>query len=321
MFGIWACKTDTPETEKDPLEEKEATLLLLDSLIAANPKNPDYYYDRALYYKQEGVGPKAMSDIYSALFIDSLNVDYYLFAGDLFLELGDGNKAVATMSKAIHLIPENELLQEKAIEYNFYMKNYESALNFTNDLIKLNKYNANAYLYKGLIYKDLKDNSKAISAFQTCIEVNPNFYDAHMQLGLLYSELKNDLAVQYFENALKIDDKSREAAYAIAYHYQRKKEFKKAVSQYKAMIVDNPKDHEVFFNLGHCYIAQDSLDKAYKHFDLAIKIHPQYAGAYYMKGNVSEMMGNNADALSNYKQAQAMLPNDETIAAAIVRVQ
>ena len=225
------------------------------------------------------------------------------------------------MSKGINMNPENEDLYIKAVEYNYYMQNYEAAINFANDLIGINKYNAEAYFLKGMIYKEIGQDKKAISALQTCTEVDPTFYNAYMQLGLIYSKQKDDLAIQYFENAIRIKEGSREAYYAIAYHYQRKKEFKQAIAAYKKMIAMNPKDHEVFFNVGHCYIGLDSLNKAYNHFDLAIKIQPQYAGAYYMKGNISESLGNNEDALKNYQQALNMMPDDTTIMKAIERVR
>jgi tetratricopeptide (TPR) repeat protein len=314
------CKSSTKPVGDDLVVETDQTILLLDSLIKANPRNPDYYYDRALYYKSIGINPKAVVDIYSALHIDSANVSYYLFAGELFLDMGEGEKAIALTAKGINMVPGNEALYIKAIAYNYYMQQYEAALNFANDLIGINKYNAEAYFLKGLIYKETGQENKAISALQTCTEVDPAFYNAYMQLGLIYSKQKDDVAVQYFENAMRLKEGSREAYYAIAYHYQRKKEFSRAILEYKKMIASNPKDHEVFFNLGHCYIGLDSLHKAYNHFDLAIKIQPQYAGAYYMKGNISEGLGNDEDALKNYQQALNMLPEDSVIMAAVRRV-
>lgn len=321
-ISFYACNREkaTDESGIETITVSD-TLRLLDSLISADVRNADLYYDRARYYKNQGIYPKAKADIYSALHIDSANADYYLFAGELFLDMGEGINAAALMSKGINMNPENEDLYIQAIEYNFYLQNYESSLNFANDLIQLNKYNADAYFLKGMIFKEINRVDKAISSFQTCIEVDPSFYNAHMQLGLMYSNNGEDLAIQYFENALNLSENSREAMYAIAYHFQRKDEFKRAVTEYKNMIKIDPKDHEIFFNIGHCYIGLDSLDKAYKHFDMATQIHPQYAGAYYMKGNLREIQGNKAEALSNYQQALKMLPGDTTILNALERVQ
>lgn len=324
LFSLHNCDSSGKKQDA-PLPSEELTtnrtVSLLDSMIQLDPRNADLYYDRALYYHQEGVYPKAMSDIYSALHIDSANVSYYMLAGEIFLGTGEGDKAVALMSKGINMNPGNEDLYIKAIEYNFYMRYYEAALNFANDLIKLNKYNPDAYFFKGLIFKEVQKEAQSISAFQTCIEVDPSYYNAHIQLGLIYSNKKEDVAIQYFENALALDEGSREAYYAIAYHYQNKEDYKKAIAKYREMIALNPKDHEVFFNVGHCYIALDSLDKAYKNFDIATQIRPQYAGAYYMKGNVSESIGNKEDALKNYQQALKMLPDDTRIIEAIERLK
>ena len=321
---LFSCNTNTEVKDDVEVEETvtpDATVTLLDSLIIADPRNADLYYDRALYYHQQGVDPKAMSDIYSALHIDSANVSYYLLAGDIFLNIGEGDTAIAVMSKGINMVPGNEDLYIKAIEYSFYMRYYESALNFTNDLVQLNKYNPEAYFFRGLIYTDIQEIDKAISAFQTCIEVDPEFYNAHMQLGLLYSKKQDDIAVQYFENALKLEPGSREAFYGIAYQYQMKEDYNQAIKKYRDMVALDPKDHEVFFNIGHCYISLDSLDKAYKSFDIATQIRPQYAGAYYMKGSVKEMQGAKPEALANYQQALKMLPDDTRIIEAIERLQ
>lgn len=321
-LNLISCKPQK-KSEKTIQEELEIdnTLNHLDSMIQADPRNADLYYDRSLYLSQHNNLPKAVSDIYSALQLDSAKVEYYYLGADLFVEMGEGSKAVALISKAINNFPKNEELYLRAVEYNFYMKSYESALNFCNDLLELNAYNADAYFLKGMIYKELKQENKAISSFQTCVEVDPGFYNAYMQLGLIYSKNKDDQAIQYFENAGKLAENKREALYAIAYHFQSKKEFNQAIKEYKYMLSVNPKDHEVFYNIGYCYIDLDSLDKAYKHFDMALKLQPQYTGAYYMKGYVSELVGNKAEALENYQQALKLLPNDSTIQAAVDRVQ
>ena len=237
LLFIISCKTETQKDESiDAVTPMNDTIQLLDSLIKSDVRNSDLYFDRALYYKSRGVYPKAIADIYSALHIDSANVDYYLFAGELFLDMNEGVKAAGLMSKGINMNPENQELYIKAIEYNYYLQNYEASLNFANDLIQINKYNADAYFLKGMIVKEIGQEDKAISTFQTCIEVDPSFYNAHMQLGLIYSYNSDDLAVQYFENALSLDDNSREAMYAIAYHYQLKDDFIPAVKKYKEMI-------------------------------------------------------------------------------------
>ena len=103
LLFICACKTDSKSDALSPtIIESNDTLIILDSLIQADVRNPDLYFDRAVYFKNKGLFPKAKADIYSALFIDSLNADFYMFAGDLFVDMGVGANAAALMSKGIN---------------------------------------------------------------------------------------------------------------------------------------------------------------------------------------------------------------------------
>lgn len=324
LLLLLATCSNNNESQTESLTKNENTkpveLNTLDSLIEVSPRNADYYYQRSIYYKNTGNLPKALTDAYSATYIDSNNVIYTLHSADLYLKLGKIDNAIQALKTGINNNKENENLYETIVEYSYYAKEYEQGLNFANDLLRINKFNANAYFFKGLIYKDLRNTEKAISNYQTCIEMDPQFYNAHMQLGLIYNDKGNETALQYFNNALRIDSNSREAKYAIAYFYQQNKQPKKAIETYKEMISKNPKDEELFFNVGYCYIDLDSLDKAYKNFDIATKIQPQYTGAYYMKAYVSELMNNKDEALKNYNQALKLLPNDTAIQQAIKRI-
>lgn len=292
----------------------------LDSLIKNDPDNHELYFTRAKWHYKNGIKHAALADIYSAIYLDSTIAQYYYLAGDLFIDMGEGNKAIQLMSKGISLLPNDEELYLRAVEYNFYMGNHTSAINFANDLLRINQYNADAYFLKGMIYKDLKDTVKAISNFQTSVEQDPEHYNSYMQLGLLYSAKKDDIALRYFDNALKIDDLSREAMYGKAYHFQRLKNFNRAIEEYKNIVLANPKDAEIFYNIGFCYVEMDSLAQAFTNFDIATKIKPNYAGAYYMKGYVAELADNKKDAVTFYTQALNMLPDDENIKAALKRV-
>ncbi len=322
FFSFFSCKkSKEKQTNSTNIIKKEAQLVYLDSLVNYEPKNSEHYYNRSKYHFNKNNMPKALVDISNALKIDSLNESYYYLGGEIFIALNQGNKANILLAKGINLMPNNEPLYLQAIEYNLYMHNYEAALNYTNDLLRKNKYNTEAYYLKGFIYQDLKQIDKAISSWQTAIEIDPNHYDSQMQLALNFSRKKDPLAIQYFENALRITPNDRSSMYGIAYHYQQEKQYKKAKAEYVKILKLNPKDHEVLYNIGHCYLKLDSLSKAYKHFDIAVKMQPQYTGAYYMKGFVSESLGNYEDALFNYEQAQSLMPENKEIEEAIKRLK
>ena len=63
--------------------------------------------------------------------------------------------------------------------------------------------------------------------------------------------------------------------------------------------------------LDYIYIIQDSIDKAYRMFDFAIKVNPAYAEAYYYRGLCSLEKGNNEQADADFRQAIALKPDYE----------
>jgi tetratricopeptide (TPR) repeat protein len=177
-----------------------------------------------------------------------------------------------------------------------------------NELLKDNLQNANAYFYKGLIYKESGDTAKAVSSFQTCTEVDPDYYDAWMQLGLLYAAKGDPLAIRYYDNAIAVSDSSQEAEYAKAKFFQDVGNITDAIEYYRRLIVKDPQDADALYNLATIYFGVDSLDKAYRFFDLAIKQSPGKAYAHYGKGLCAEKMGKKEEALAYFKQAIALDP-------------
>lgn len=323
---LLACKENETKTEDtkpkiiNSAEGATSKTAELDSLINANPKNAKLYYERARIFFDLGSFPRALIDVLSSIKLDNKSVVSYLMAGDIYIALGQGNDAVDLMSEAINNNPNNQALYTRAIEYNFLMKNDQASINFANDLLKINKNNPDAYFFKGLIFKQT-DKDKAISNFQTCVEQDPTYYNAYMQLGTLYSEKNNDLAIKYLDNALKIEPESREALYAKGYHYQQKKQFQDAKEQYKLMIIANRRDFQALYNMGHCYLGQDSLVRARKHFDMALSAKPDYVDAMFMLGQIDEKSGNIKDAKIQYQNALKLLPNNETILEALKAIQ
>jgi tetratricopeptide (TPR) repeat protein len=73
--------------------------------------------------------------------------------------------------------------------------------------------------------------------------------------------------------------------------------------------------------MGVIYLEQDSLDKAYAHFDLATKTDVLFVDAFYYRGLSSELKGNTVAALADYKQAYKMNPTYEEAKTAKERLE
>jgi tetratricopeptide (TPR) repeat protein len=175
----------------------------------------------------------------------------------------------------------------------------------------LDKSNFEPYFIAGLNYKELKDTAKAIEQFKMALQYKPDMYDAYMQLGLLTSAQKSQLATQYFDNAIRIDSTIPESYYAKAKYFQDINNFKEAKATYRKLITISPQNANAFFNMGFIYILEDSIPKAKKYFDYAIKVNPIYADAYYYRGLCEYELGEIEYAKSDLTQCLALDPDNE----------
>jgi tetratricopeptide (TPR) repeat protein len=184
-----------------------------------------------------------------------------------------------------------------------FIKEYPKAFSEINTVLRQNAMNPEGYFLKGIIYKDLKDTSKAISSFQTALQVDPSYRDAMVQLGSIYAAKNDPLAAQYFDNAFKTDTTEVFPLYAKGMYYQERKQYEEAKQQYRKAILHDRDYRDAYFAMGYILMQQDSFEKAYRQFDLVTKLDPTNARAYYNRGICSELQGKDNEALQDYKQA------------------
>jgi tetratricopeptide (TPR) repeat protein len=169
--------------------------------------------------------------------------------------------------------------------------------------MRKNVYDPEAYFLKGMVYKDLKDTAKAISSFQTAVQVAPDYKDAVVQLGLLFAAKKDEIGVRYLENAFAIDTTDVFPIYAIGVYYQETRQDAKAKEQYRRCILRNRHYADAYFNMGYILMQEDSTQKAWRQYDMVTKIDPLNPTAYYNRGICSELMDSTRNAINDYLQA------------------
>ena len=84
-----------------------------------------------------------------------------------------------------------------------------------------------------------------------------------------------DEARQYFQDALQIDPKYRDAIQGLARVYTRMDDFPHALGIYQKALDKNPKDHGLWFDMGMCYCRKRELPKAVPCFQKALELDPE----------------------------------------------
>ncbi|HRG89596.1 MAG TPA: tetratricopeptide repeat protein [Chitinophagales bacterium] len=316
-----------------PVDAQKGDSLAIPQLEAMNAEiekdslNPYLYYKRAQLFEANNDYKSAATDMFIALNLDSLRPEFYLYAAELFKKTGELQRGLTLMQKAISTDSTNTSFYVKAAEMAYIDTtlngNYRLALDYLNAAIAKDPQNADIYFYKGTIFKEVGDTIKALSSFQTATELNPKFYNAYVQIGLLLKQRKDKNAEKYFDNAIRVSDKPEDALYAKANILkeegvklydadkiaQATEKLSKAVEEFKKVIDVNHKNVEAYMGTGFCYYQMDSLEQAYRYYDLAVKVAPSYAGAYFSKGLCAEDLGKTKEAIALYQNCLNLDPD------------
>ena len=292
----------------------------LNKAISASPGNPSSYNDRAKYYIQHKQVDLALEDIAKGFQIDTTYMPLYNTLADYHLHKGEPAQAKAALDKALKVNPKSYMTYVKLGELYYLVKKYDIAFEKINEGLKINKYYSDAYFWKGMIYRERKDNARALSNFMTAVEQDPDNFKAYMQMGLLSIESGKKDALDHFNAAIKIRPNSTEGYYARAYYYQTNKELDKAIQDYTSVVNIDSNYVNAHYNLGIIRYELRVIDLALNDFSKVISLNPKYAEAYYMRGLCEEAKNKNQEAISDFEFAVS-LKNDYGLAKqAITRV-
>ena len=178
--------------------------------------------------------------------------------------------------------------------------------NITKDINTL-LINANKAL-KGQKYAEGK------SLLEKILLINPNIFEVNFNLAMInFQSGSIDSAIQYFQNAKKINSKVPRVYFNLALAFEKKNEKNLAIINYEKAIELDPNDSLVFYNLGSLYKDIFDTTKAEKYLKKSLDLKPNFTLAY---NNLFDLYdrSNQLDKYSQLlKKAQKVLSEKDLI--------
>jgi tetratricopeptide (TPR) repeat protein len=261
------------------LKAFDRAITLVPQVIAANPKlkKSDFYYlwkYRSMSFRDLGDDRGALAAISEAIRLEPEDITLLNEKANLLSKLGDKRGAIAIYNLILNK-------GKKVWAYN-NRANTKSALGDKKgaiadyDLaIRINPQYANAYYNRGVNKSELGDKKGAIADYDIAIRVNPQYVSAYSNRGNAKSAL---------------GDK------------------KGAMADYNIAIGINPQAADVYTNRGFAKSALGDEKGAISDYDLAIRINPKYSNAYYNRGTTKSRLGNPKGAIADYNMAIRINP-------------
>ena len=239
-----------------------AALEDLNKALELNGKNAFGYYWRALVYEAQKNFDAAKEDWNS-----TGNVDY-----------SDGKYETAAQryTSAINIDDKNpEYYKNRGWAY-YQLQKYDDAKKDFDKAISLNQNYANAYRGRACVYEVQEKKEEAVLDY--------------LKAGNIYYNNDNfDQSKEDFENALRLDDKNKEAQFYLALITQNNlNDPKAAIDMYENMIKSGNDyfPHTVYFNLGAAYSKSNNYGKSITAYEKAIELDPGYMLAYQRLANI-----------------------------------
>jgi tetratricopeptide (TPR) repeat protein len=302
-----SCKTD-----KDKYKDLPKPLATLNLKIDNDPKNSDLYYQRAQYYYANGFIEEGFKDAAMAVKLDAKKSPYHVILSDFYFAKKETDLAEESLQKAIQLDPKNNDARLKLAELYYHLGMIAECNTTLDETLKLKPFNPTAHLIRAFCLKEVNDTIGMLRMLQLVIDQNPKEKKAYLELGYYYQERLNPIAIQYYQNGLRLDPKDKELNYNLAKLYQDLGELDAAIQQYNTILSFDPKNVLAFNNIGYINLVEfDNYDEAIAYFTKAIDIDPAFINALCNRGVAFELSKNYGNARKDFNACKTLDPHFE----------
>ena len=260
-------------------------------------------------YAAAGQHREAVRELNVALEINPDHTGAYLVLGMVGLMQKDYEAADTYFNKIIELTEGSEfknlqLNRELAFYYlgesALDTSRYEDAVGYFKAVIRMNRGSADAYFGLGLAFKGIEDYPAARDNFEIALAFDPTFAQAHYEMGQVYlaEDDRINAAVHFAQAALLAPDSDLPA---------------EALASLGTVEEWEAKAREA--------LASDDLEAALEAALITRGLVPDDPAYHILHGEVLEAMGERDIALDVYAEALTLAPDDQTIKAALARLE
>lgn len=166
-------------------------------------------------------------------------------------------------------------------------------------LLHLDKFQEADKIIKSTLELDLPDDDLYIFIIET---------------GFLLNDVdKFDYAIHFLEESMKIDDANPDVLIDLAYAYEMKSNFTRAIELNNRLLDIDPYSFDGWVNIGKLYSMNEEYDKAIDAFDFALTINENDIPVLKMKALSLYLNDNVAEAIRIFEQCLQEAPNDESL--------
>jgi tetratricopeptide (TPR) repeat protein len=246
------------------------------------------------------------------------NAQAHYFLGQALMKTGDLAGAKTEFQEAIKLEPDSALYLQAQTEAYRDSRDYATAKEFANRLLKLNDKNAQAHYLLASVDLGAKEYQAALDELAIVAQAAPNDPSVHLNMAFAYGGLKKfPESEREFQTAMRLNPQYDGAVgeyVAMLFGTNQAPKALQVASQYVAA---NPNRAAAYFIYGSALANSKKLDEAIPQYQKAIQLEPKSLLSYMQLGRLYELQGKTDDALGVYQKALTIAPESSGVAGAI----
>jgi tetratricopeptide (TPR) repeat protein len=199
---------------------------------------------------------------------------------------------------------------------------YDKAMSEYQSAIELKPNLPLGYIGLGYAYYFFGDLEQAKGNFELALSFQPDSEDAHSGLGWVYFHWgRYDLAGEEFNKALVANPQYLDSHLGLGWVYLREENYDLAGKEFEYVKSISPELPDPYLGLGILELSVFDYDGAIEMMDEALRLNSNMPGAYYYKGLAFYGLGRYSEADSAFKSALKYLPNDYDVLSGLGDVQ
>jgi tetratricopeptide (TPR) repeat protein len=176
-----------------------------DHAISCNPSNAKLYYGRGDIYLRVGEYDKAMADYYKAVSLEPQNPEMFIARGCLYVSIGDLTSAVADFDRAIAIKPTDAMAYANRGAAYSKLGDVQRAIADYGSAIQYEPRYANSYANRAYAYYKLGEYEKGMADCDKAITLRPDHANTYCNRGLCRAALGDgEGAAADFRRALEL---------------------------------------------------------------------------------------------------------------------
>lgn len=244
-----------------------------------------------------------------AIEINPDNPDSYLLRGEIWMERGEWDKAVADFSKLIELQPRFGRAYARRGQAWLEKRHPDKAIRDLTTSIELGGELQASYHIRGVAWIEKKDYRKAVDDFTKVLALSPIACGSWRKRAHAWKKLgEYDKAIADCNRHIKIHPQEARSYVVRADLWQWKLMQDKAIQDYTKAIEIDPRNTSAYIKRGLAWKIKGELDKTITDYTRAIKLSPKDQWAYCLRAEAREQKGELDKAIRDYQKAIEVFP-------------